>query len=68
VTDRMLTTDEFADLFRIDRSTANRWAKVYPRQLGAVKLTPRGQWRWPEGKALAALAKGLSDETREVAV
>lgn len=60
--ERILTTDEVAAMFRISRTQALRWAKLYPRQLGAVKLTPRGRWNWPESKATAALASGLVDE------
>lgn len=62
VDERMLTTREVAALFRISRAQANRWASRYPRQLGAVKLTPRGPWRWPESRATAALTRGLTDE------
>jgi len=63
VAEHMLTTDEVAQMFRVSPAQAKRWARLYPRQLGAVKLTPRGQWRWPESKAAAALSNGLVDET-----
>lgn len=66
VAERMLTTDEVAAMFRVGRAQVNRWARKYPRQLGAVKVTPRGPWRWPESMAVAALAKGLVDESEEV--
>lgn len=59
---RMLTTEEVAHLFRISASQAKRWAVLYPRQLGAVKRTPRGAWLWPADKAHAALSAGLVDE------
>lgn len=62
VAERMLTTEEVAALFRVSPATAKRWARRYPRQLGAVKLTPGGQWRWPESKATAALTVGLVEE------
>ena len=62
---RMLTTEEVADLFRVSTAQMKRWAVKYPRQLGAVKRTPRGRWLWPEDLARAALVRGLVDE-REV--
>lgn len=63
--DRMLTTEEFAELHRISRAQATRWARRYPRQLGAVRQTPRGPWRFPRDKAVAALVHGLSVEADE---
>lgn len=65
VAERMLTTEQAAELLGISVAQAKRWAVAYPRQLGAVKATPRGRWRFPESKAIAALAEGLKDETRE---
>jgi hypothetical protein len=62
----MLTTEEFAAMHRIGRAQATRWARQYPRQLGAVRQTPRGPWRFPEGKAVAALIAGLAEEEEEV--
>lgn len=59
---RMLTTGEVADLFRCSTAVAKRMAVRYPRQLGAVKRTPRGPWLWPEDKVVAALSAGLVDE------
>lgn len=58
---RLLTTIEFAAMFRISRVTANRWALRYPKQLGAIKMGRT--WRWPESKAKAALINGLHEET-----
>lgn len=60
--ERMLTTEEVADLFRVSTAQMKRWAVRYPKQLGAVKRTPRGRWLWPESKARNALAAGLVDE------
>jgi hypothetical protein len=62
---RMLTTEEVAKLFRVSTATAKRYAVLYPRQLGAVKQTPRGKWLWPEDKTNAALIRGLIAETEE---
>lgn len=66
VAEHMLTTEEVAAMFRVGRAQVNKWARKYPRQLGAVKTTPGGQWRWPESKAVAALSRGLHDESGEV--
>lgn len=58
----MLTTEEFAELFRVSTAQAKRYAVLYPRQLAAVKRTPRGAWLFPVHKAHNALLKGLVDE------
>lgn len=63
--DDMLTTEEVAHLFRVSTSHMKRWAVLYPKQLGAVKRTPRGQWLWPADKVRAALSAGLVDESAE---
>lgn len=66
MTVRMLTTEEVADLFRVSTAQMKRWAVLYPRQLGAVKRTPRGAWLWPEDKARNALESGLVDEREDL--
>lgn len=62
--ERMLTTEEVAALFRVSGATVRRWALRYPQQFAPVKITPgrQGQWRWPERKAQAALVAGLHEE------
>jgi hypothetical protein len=60
--EKMLSTAEAAKLFGISHAQAVRWARRYSRQLGTIQITPRGSWRWPESRALAALAGGLRDE------
>lgn len=67
MTERMLTTEEFAKLLGVSTAQAKRWAVLYPQQLRAVKQTPRGRWRFPESNARAALEKGLTDEFVAVA-
>lgn len=64
VAERVLTTDEVADLFRVSPAQVKRWAADprYRRQLGAFKTTPRGHYRYPEGKVRKALACGLVDD------
>jgi hypothetical protein len=63
----MLTTEEVANLFRVSTAHVKRWAVLYPKQLGAVKRTPRGAWLFPDDLVRAALVNGLVDETEVAA-
>lgn len=58
----MLTTVEVAEIFHISRVQATRWARRFPKQLGAMKMTPGGPWRWPEARVRHALINGLHEE------
>jgi excisionase family DNA binding protein len=52
--ERLLTTREVADLFRVDIKTVTRWAKSDDPRLTAI-MTPGGRYRYRESEVLALL-------------
>lgn len=62
----LLTTREVAAMFRVSTTQVLRWASKYPRQLGAVRVTPKGPYRFSASKVAAARSEGLQDEEASV--
>jgi excisionase family DNA binding protein len=58
--DPLLTSEEVADIFRVERSTIVRWAL---RELLPTVRTPGDHYRFRQSAVKAALQSGLRDDT-----
>lgn len=51
--DLVMTADEVATAFKVSVNTARRWAK--DGRLGAFRVDPAGDWRFPRARVREAL-------------